>query len=304
MIDCINFYNDQLQNWEDVKTRFEALDNVLSRSFVINGYKFIAQHNPARAISTGAAVDNASVKARPCFLCLANRSPKQKALAWISHDGTHYEFLINPFPIFHHHFTIALKDHSPQCINNRIKHLLELASCLDNLTVFYNGPRCGASAPDHHHFQAAPTKDFPLWEWIENSCYGKTANENITGFRLFDSTPVKFVLFEGKDIEETANQVTRIKDYITGIGEEGPEIPVNILARKKDKGLQCAVILRRKHRPECYTTHNDNGFMISPASVDLAGVFILPRKRDFYEITERDIKEICCEVTSNIKIKE
>lgn len=149
MIDLNSFFERQFQLWPEVALRFSALENVEIKE--VGGYR--VQFNPARAVSTAAKVDSASIAARPCFLCDCNRPKEQISMPWGD-----LEILVNPFPIFPGHLTIAAKTHVAQSLLGRTEQMRRLSKELPGYTVFYNGAKCGASAPDHMHFQAVPSR--------------------------------------------------------------------------------------------------------------------------------------------------
>lgn len=149
MIELKEFINRQLRLWPEAASRFKALEAVEIKD--VGGYK--VQFNPSRAVSTAAKVDAASVAARRCFLCAANRPEQQISLPWED-----LEILVNPFPIFPEHLTIAAKEHTPQSLRGRVEQMRRLSKELPGYTVFFNGAKCGASAPDHMHFQAVPSE--------------------------------------------------------------------------------------------------------------------------------------------------
>lgn len=270
----------QQHDWPQAAMGFEALKACRYRDFTINGHHFRAQHNPARAVSTGARVDATSIATRKCFLCRCNRHPSQLGLPFLDNR---FEILVNPFPIFDSHLTIPCIDHTPQTIVGNYAVMLTLSANLPGFTVFYNGPRCGASAPDHMHFQAGESKSFPIWDWIEH----ETAS----------APPVKFRLITSQN---PATAESLFLDYLNTLSKpEGESEPmVNILTRFHNAQYQTVVIPRRAHRPRCYTAaNNTEGFMISPASVDLAGLFIVPRLLDFQRLDETIIQSIINDVT-------
>ncbi len=149
MIDVEGFFEEQLRVWPEVAERFEALGCVETKR--VGDYT--VQFNPARAVSTAAKVDAASIATRPCFLCAANRPAQQLAIEWED-----MEILVNPFPIFPGHLTIAAKAHVPQSLLGRAAQMRRLSRALPGYTVFFNGAKSGASAPDHMHFQAVPSR--------------------------------------------------------------------------------------------------------------------------------------------------
>ena len=151
-------FTAQFAAWQQARDNYEALQGVKSRSFDIDGAHIKVQFNPARIVSTAAKVDTKSIGERKCFLCDANRPAVQEGIEW----NGEYTVLINPFPIFNKHLTIPCNAHTPQRINSRITDMLSLAKALSDYTLFYNGPRCGASAPDHMHFQAGNKGFMPI----------------------------------------------------------------------------------------------------------------------------------------------
>ncbi len=140
----------QLASWPMAKANYDALDSVELKSFVLEKGTTYVQFNPERYRSTAAKIDAKSIAERPCFLCEQNRPAEQHRFSL----NENFELLVNPFPIFRHHYTIPSYAHQPQRIQGNVQSMLELAKQLKPLVVFYNGPFCGASAPDHFHFQA------------------------------------------------------------------------------------------------------------------------------------------------------
>lgn len=165
-----NLLTGQLASWETARNNYAALSGVRVKELNVNGIPYKVQFNPARIVSSGAKVDAKSIQERKCFLCPANLPPVQKGIPF----GGHYHILVNPFPIFPRHLTIPELAHTPQRIASRFTDMLELAEALTEYTIFYNGPRCGASAPDHAHFQAGNKGFMP----IEKDWRGQTAGEN------------------------------------------------------------------------------------------------------------------------------
>lgn len=159
MIDAAAFITAQRAEWPLAARNFDALDGVEVRSIAMPGMDIKVQFNPARIVSSGAKVDARSLAERPCFLCGKNRPAEQRGIDWRG-----YTVLVNPFPIFPRHLTIPAVGHTPQRIQGRVADMLALAAELPGYTVFYNGPRCGASAPDHMHFQAGNSDFLPIWQ--------------------------------------------------------------------------------------------------------------------------------------------
>ena len=156
------FISDQLSVWPGASASYRRLKDVELRNLELGGLKVRLQHNPARICSTAARTDAASVSARPCFLCASNRPEEQMAMRFEGRKGRLYHILLNPYPIFPSHLVIASGQHEPQSIRHRLVDMMDLAHHYPGFSIFYNGPRCGASAPDHMHFQACPRRSMPL----------------------------------------------------------------------------------------------------------------------------------------------
>ncbi len=238
--------DDQLRDWEEVRLRTMSLRDVKIKDVTVDGIPWRVQFNPARVVSTGAKVDKASIAARPCFLCRDNRPQCQHIYQWGD-----YEILVNPFPIFPGHLTIASCHHEPQSVNGHVGDMLRLACDLEGYTVFYNGPQCGASAPDHLHFQAVPSEYMPL-------------------DRRY---PFKRHYFIDSQ-ERVGESLSELLDSLSAYGDEPM---VNIALRAVDSStIEAVVVPRRAHRPQCYDT-----VKVSPGAVDVFGTLITVSEADF-----------------------
>lgn len=237
---------DQLRDWEEVRLRTMSLRDVKIKDVTVDGIPWRVQFNPARVVSTGAKVDKASIAARPCFLCRDNRPQCQHIHQWGD-----YEILVNPFPIFPGHLTIASCHHEPQSVNGHVGDMLRLACDLEGYTVFYNGPQCGASAPDHLHFQAVPSKCMPL-------------------DRRYPFKRHYFI-----DSQERVGEA--LSELLDSLSAYGDEPMVNIALRAVDSStIEAVVVPRRAHRPQCYDT-----VKVSPGAVDVFGTLITVSEADF-----------------------
>lgn len=269
---------------------FEALGGVKVKELDVNGMPFKVQFNPARMASSGAKVDAASLKARPCFLCEKNRPEVQIGIEW----NDRYTILVNPFPIFHRHLTIPDTSHTDQLIAGRIADMMGLAEELNGYTVFYNGPRCGASAPDHMHFQAGNSDFLTIAPAIENAELKTIAADGEATLSLVDTLPVKVFVIDAADHSAGERLFGRLLEAMP-VPEGEREPMLNLLCYSTPAGERLVVIPRKRHRPACYGT--DNGCMlISPASVDVGGVFITPRPEDFERMDQAAIASILDEV--------
>ncbi|MEG2218800.1 MAG: DUF4922 domain-containing protein [Muribaculaceae bacterium] len=282
---------DQLLVWDTAKNNYDALKGVNVKELKLGQSTVKVQFNPARITSSAAKVDTKSLKERKCFLCKANLPAVQKGIAW----GDNYTILVNPFPIFPKHLTIPCNDHVDQRILSRIGDMMEIATDLDEYTLFYNGPKCGASAPDHMHFQAGNKgfltieEDIKKGEKIAVKAEGKASLSKIKG--LSHST---FVI-ETTSISDGVRLFKSLYNALT-IPEGEPEPMLNILCWYETGTWIVVVFPRKKHRPSCYFAEGDDNILLSPASVDMGGVFITPLEKDFSKISDVDIKKILDEV--------
>ena len=288
------FINAQRAEWPVAAKGFSGLDGVVVKDFTLNGFPVKVQFNPARAVSSGAKVDKKTIAARPCFLCLKNRDEKQRNIEW--KDGK-YEVLINPFPIFPRHLTIPSTLHERQEIKGRIADMFDLALELPTFTVFYNGPRCGASAPDHMHFQAGDSSFLPIWQWVDAGKFEEIKKVDGATLKVSENLPMKLYVIEASTAAG-ADELFNALYQSMPVPEGEWEPMMNVLAKGDDGKVTIAVIPRGKHRPSFYDAEGEEGMMISPASVDLGGVFILPREIDFNRIDEDTLQKVIDEVTA------
>ncbi len=287
-------FADQLESWDLAKENYKDLEKVLSWSLPIGkGLEIVMQVNPARLASTSAKVDTKSIGQRTCFLCQANLPPSQKAIAL----GEELLLLINPFPIFPKHLTIPDRKHVPQKIEDRILQMLHLTKELNDFIVFYNGPRCGASAPDHFHFQAG-NKDFlPLlsdFEKTEKTLVRNTVACKILSMEGYFRKALVICGTDEKNVEDCLNEVI----LNLGFFEESKEEPmINLLANYQDGEYKVFVFPREVHRPWQYFAEGQEKILFSPGSVDLAGVFILPRIEDYHKMNAETGKDLLRQTT-------
>lgn len=286
-----NLLTEQLAAWEMARNNYAALAEVQEKELNVNGIPYKVQFNPARIVSSGAKVDAKSIQERKCFLCPANLPPVQKGIPF----GGHYNILVNPFPIFPRHLTIPEVEHVDQRMVSRIEDLMDLAQALPDYTIFYNGPRCGASAPDHAHFQAGSRGFLPIETDWRNQVAGIVSEwGEATLWYLNDAPRATFVIEAidrgaARDLFQVICRTMAVKP-----GEE--EAMMNVLALYEDNQWIIFIFPREKHRPACYTAEGEANLLSSPASVDLGGVFITPVEKDFLKITAEDIEQILSEV--------
>ncbi len=275
------FFNRQLEVWTDARHRFRDLKHVETRQF---SDQLKLQWNPARIVSTGAKIDKKTLGERPCFLCDKNR-PKEQMSKQIDEK---FHLLVNPFPILPVHFTIPARKHQPQLIYKNYGEMHRFISLHSDLMVFYNGPKCGASAPDHLHFQAGTNGILPLqtnWQRLSRNLtdiISLNDEEKISVVRDF-IVPAFVIISKSAESDEALFR--RLYKAMPQRGDE-TEPMMNIISWRKDEEFISVVIPREKHRPEAYFAEGDAQFVVSPGALDMSGLIITPREEDFRKLTE------------------
>ena len=297
------FVDRQLERWDDARRRYRDLYGVQTRRLEHTGHEMSLslQWNPARIVSTGARTDRQAIAERPCFLCAKNRPEAQDVKPFDSK----MDILLNPFPILPTHFTIAARKHQPQQIYDYYYEIHRLLEQYPGLTVFYNGPRCGASAPDHMHLQAGDGSVLPLIrDWARLSRDLRTlamANER-EGIYEVTGYPCHLLLIKSRS-RDTGERLFRVvydalRQAVTDTEcEAGEEPMLNLVCWRQDDDMLTAVFPRRKHRPACYAAEGDAQLMVSPGALDMAGLLITPRQHDFEQMTAARAADILREVT-------
>lgn len=275
------FFNRQLEVWTDARHRFRDLKHVETRQF---SDLLKLQWNPARIVSTGAKIDKKTLGERPCFLCDKNR-PKEQMSKLIDEK---FHLLVNPFPILPVHFTIPARKHQPQLIYKNYGEMHRFISLHSDLMVFYNGPKCGASAPDHLHFQAGTNGILPLqtnWQRLSRNLtdiISLNDEEKISVVRDF-IVPAFVIISKSAESDEALFR--RLYKAMPQRGDE-TEPMMNIISWRKGEEFISVVIPREKHRPEAYFAEGDAQFVVSPGALDMSGLIITPREEDFRKLTE------------------
>lgn len=275
------FFNRQLEVWTDARHRFRDLKHVETRQF---SDQLKLQWNPARIVSTGAKIDKKTLGERPCFLCDKNR-PKEQMSKQIDEK---FHLLVNPFPILPVHLTIPARKHQPQLIYKNYGEMHRFISLHSDLMVFYNGPKCGASAPDHLHFQAGTNGILPLqtnWQRLSRNLtdiISLNDEEKISVVRDF-IVPAFVIISKSAESDEALFR--RLYKAMPQRGDE-TEPMMNIISWRKGEEFISVVIPREKHRPEAYFAEGDAQFVVSPGALDMSGLIITPREEDFRKLTE------------------
>jgi hypothetical protein len=289
---CINLLEAQKKNWPRLAAAHQGLANVQTRLISCTSYEVIVQFNPARSVSSGAAVDKESIKNRPCFLCAHNLPREQKGILY----RKDYLILCNPAPIFEKHFTVVHALHQPQAIAESVNQLLDLTADMSpEFALFYNGPACGASAPDHLHFQAIPANTLPLQKSFPDH------------FRIIKDAAVQ--IYCGEGINRTALvlaggdkdllhwQFDHLIKAAQNVIPIGGEPMINVLCSYEDCVWRIMIFFRSKHRPDAFYQEGEQRIFISLGTIDMAGVIITPLELDFKRLDCEKIRNIYSEVS-------
>ncbi len=309
-----NFTNDQLSVWPLARDNYRALKNVCVKTLSVGGLDIRVQHNPARMVSASADVGKEAILGRKCFLCRDNRPPEQIRLKFEGRKGRKYDILVNPYPIFQEHFVIAMDRHCPQSIWKRYVDMLDMARTYPGYTFMYNGPKCGASAPDHHHFQAVSRRILPLEcdaSGLLDSFSGQTDSfsvEDNAGILEYIASVKEAQLYHyhkftrgifilaASTAKSMAKLFYRLLDCAPA-GEDGAEPMFNLLTWYEHGEYRSVVMLRGKHRPRHYYSEGEDHLTVSPGCADMAGFFVVPDGNDFGRIDAETLTEILDEVS-------
>lgn len=296
------FIGDQLSRWPLACDNFRALKNVQVRGMEIGGLDVVLQHNPARMVSSAAKLTKEDIARRKCFLCRENRPPEQIMLKFEGRKGKKYHILTNPYPIFPDHLVIAADRHVDQSILNRYVDMLDLARKYPDFTFFYNGPRSGASAPDHHHFQAAPAGLMPLECDVERSL-----DDSKEVLRLVASLPDARLYHYSRFTSgvfvlesETAKSAAKIFYRLIDCAEtpEGETEPLfNLFTFYRGGLFRSIMVFRSRHRSHHYFCEGPDHLTMSPGCADMGGMFIVPVPEEFEKITRDLLSEMVREVS-------
>ncbi|MDR2414172.1 MAG: DUF4922 domain-containing protein [Odoribacteraceae bacterium] len=296
------FHERQLEEWEEARARFQQLEQANCKRVALDGHELRVQHNPARMISSTA--DPLAAEQRPCPLCPARVPDVQRRARY----NASFDILVNPFPVFHRHFTVVAREHVPQRANEYLDDLLSLARDLPAYTLLYNGAGCGASAPDHLHAQLIPRRVLPLEEDIAR--HGKNApvyalDECIAGYTR------AIIVIRGKEQEETRARLARVIADL-----EALQLMYNLLAwREGDEGNEgnggnggdawtIAVAPRRAHRPAEYYLDGEARILFSPGCIEMGGVIVAPRAEDYHRYDPPLLRHLFEQVTARARVDQ
>ncbi|MGD0022453.1 MAG: DUF4922 domain-containing protein [Smithellaceae bacterium] len=289
---CLNLLGEQKKSWPGLAYAYQELENVRTRSISSGSYNVDLQFNPQRAVSSGAVVDRKSIKNRPCFLCIDNLPARQQGILY----RKDYLILCNPAPIFNKHFTIVNLRHQPQAISASLISLMNLARDLaPGFTVFYNGPACGASAPDHLHLQTIPKNVLPFIEASKT----QSPIKEISGVKFYTGEKLDraVVIMSGKNRESLQEQFNRLIKITQKIISSRSEPMLNVLCTYEDNTWRLIIFLRQKHRPDSFFLESEKRIFVSLGAIDMAGVIITPMLADFNRLEASTISSIYREVS-------
>jgi len=287
---CLKLLSDQKKGWQELREGYESLRNVRERDLPCEGFSIRLQYNPGRIKSSTAEVNNINVNERRCFLCLDHLPEGQKGIFY----RDDYLILANPMPVFSSHFTVSHIDHRLQTIDEHIQTFLQLmADFGSDWTIFYNGPKCGASAPDHLHFQAAPSGKMPIEKEIREE-KRLTLIKKIDNVLLYRARGLgrEVILFEGDDsmpIEHVLKNFLNALKKVLIIDEEPM---MNIAGFYEERKWRLLIFPRRKHRPDAFSRQGDARMVVSPGVIDMGGLLITPVKRDFERLDAAAVEGI------------
>ena len=290
-VESQRFFESELKTWPDAAARYQALaEQVQMRDLPLGGdIRLRVQFNPSRIVSTGASIDAATLERRPCFLCSENRPAQQHALRAVRGMS----LLVNPFPILPRHFTLPSLRHEPQRLGEHFLTMQRLAWNMPSLMLFYNGPLCGASCPDHLHLQAGSRGVAPIEaDWVR---YASRLQPDCGCQLLTDYACPVFVL-RSSSPSAGVESFHRLEAALP-IHEGETEPRMNIVSWRQADELVTLVFPRKKHRPDCYSAPAGDQLLVSPGALDMCGLIITPREEDFQRLTPERAADILREVT-------
>ncbi len=294
----LSLVEQQKVDWKIAAQNYDALNRIKTREFDFGYFKIVVQYNPERIRSSAAKTDAKSIAQRACFLCLENLPPKQKGILF----QNSYLIITNPYPIFTKHLTIVKLEHTPQRILPHFHDLLNISKILPDFTIFYNGPQCGASAPDHFHFQGGNSGYMPLerelseLEKNHSKTLIQTSTLKIFAVENFLRRMIVIVSSEKNLLEKSFGQMYNLPDP-----KNHEEPMMNVLCKYSENQWFVIIFPREKQRPSHYFREDKKQLLVSPASVEMGGILILPHEDDFLKITKTEVAEIYNEVTMNQK---
>jgi ribosomal protein S18 acetylase RimI-like enzyme/ATP adenylyltransferase/5',5'''-P-1,P-4-tetraphosphate phosphorylase II len=299
---CLELLSEQKRTWRDLREGYESLRNVEERDVRCRGFSVRLQQNPGRIKSSLADVVEKNSNKRRCFLCLEHLPEGQRGILY----RNDYLILCNPMPVFSSHFTISHVDHRRQAITEHIDTFSQVITDLGSgWIVLYNGPKCGASAPDHLHFQASPSGQMPIEKEIwEKKRFALTTQ--VGGVSLYRMRDVgrETIILEGHNAMAVGEVFKSFLNALKKVLLANEEPMVNVVGFHQGRKWHLVIFPRRKHRPDAFFKEGDARVVVSPGVIDMGGLLITPVKRDFYRLDEAAVEGIYREVSLERKTAE
>jgi hypothetical protein len=292
---CVGLIDEQRLKWPMLRQAYDGLENTLERGIRCAGFSVLVQYNPGRISSTLAPVSGGDTDGRPCFLCPDNLPAEQRAVLY----RDKYLILPNPMPVIPFHCTVAHVRHEPQTISGRVAAFLQLVVDLGpDWTVLYNGPKCGASAPDHFHFQIIPSHRMPIENEVleKGRCVPSGQREGVMFYRAANLGR-QAVIIEGDSPASMERAFDAFLQALRNTLAGQAEPMINIIGFLKEASLSLAVFPRRKHRPDVFFGSGDDRILVSPAVLEMGGILVAPMKRDFERLDGALVEAIFAEVS-------
>jgi hypothetical protein len=299
---CLELLSEQKKTWVDLREGYESFKDIRERDIFCRGFSVRLQHNPRRIKSSLADVGEGDRNERQCFLCLDHLPEGQKGILY----GSDFLILCNPMPVFPCHFTISHLDHRRQNIAEHIRSLLQLVADFGfGWTVLYNGPNCGASAPDHLHFQAVPSGQMPIEKEIRE-VKRLALIKQVDGVLLYRVRDLgrEVIILEGNEPIAVENALKDFLDAMKKVLLIDEEPMINITSFHEEKKWRLLIFPRRKHRPETFFSEGDARVVVSPGVIDMGGVLVTPVEKDFERLDAAAVDGIYREVSLEGKIVE
>ena len=299
---CLKLLEEQKKAWLDLRDGYELLRDVRERDLPCRGFSVRLQYNPKRMKSSTANVGEKKTDGRQCFLCLDHLPEGQKGILYRGE----YLILGNPMPVFSSHYTVSHVDHRLQAIEEHIASYLQLlADFRSGWTVLYNGPKCGASAPDHLHFQAAPSGQMPIEQEIrEEKRLALIRRINGVFFYRLRDLGREVILLEGDDPIAIEGALKNLLNALKKVLSTNEEPMMNIAGLHEERKWRLVIFPRRKHRPDAFFRDGDARVVVSPGVIDMGGLLITPVEKDFERLNGTTVGGIYQEVSLEEKIVE
>ncbi len=276
----------QRSTWTAFREAESSLSKLASKRICRDNTRIIVQANPGRSGSVRADVDPVSISRRPCFLCEENIPPEECGIGF-----GEFVILPNPFPILRRHLTIPLREHCPQRLGGSVERMLELARAIGpDMLVIYNGAACGASAPDHLHFQACSATGVPLLGEVS----GASGKDEITALTSFGR---RMLVCHHQRVDRVVDFIHKTLSALSTSGCDDVEPMLNIVVVFRGERYSVFVFPRAKHRPKCYFADDNSRISISPGALEMAGILVVADPEHFERVDEGTAHAIYEEVS-------